>query len=115
MDSKVWKEGSFSVSKSLLIENLTVGTVTCEISLPGTSYREVRRRKVPNVPIEFVYSSSGSSTFSNNFQQSIVNCLKLFIFIYFTQVYICFIRCEYDIFINYQCLQLSSYTTSIMS
>ena len=94
MDSKVWKEGSFSVSKSLLIENLTEGTVTCEISLPGTSYREVRRRKVPNVPIEFVYSSSGGSTFSNNFQQSIVNCLNLIIFTYFTQVYICFIRCE---------------------
>ena len=88
MDSKVWKEGSFSVSKSLLIENLTVGTVTCEISLPGTSYREVRRRKVPNVPIEFIYSSSGGSKFSNNFQLSIVNCVNLIIFTrYFTQIY----------------------------
>ena len=88
MDSKVWKEGSFSVSKSLLIENLTVGTVTCEISLPGTSYREVRRRKVPNVPIEFICSSSGGSTFSNNFQKCIVNCVNLIIFTrYFTQIY----------------------------
>ena len=82
MDSKVWKEGSFSVSKSLLIENLTEGTVTCEISLPGTSYREVRRRKVPNLPIEFIYSSSGSML-SYNFQQSIVNCLYLIICTYF--------------------------------
>ena len=85
MDSKVWKEGSFSVSKSLLIENLTEGTVTCEISLPGTSYKEVRRRKVPNVPIEFIYSSSGS-TFSYNFQRTIVNSLYLIICTYFAQL-----------------------------
>ena len=87
MVSKVWKEGSFSVSKSLLIENLTVGTVTCEISLPGTSYREVRRRKVPNVPIEFIYSSSGGSTFLNNFQLSYCLNLNLILCTYVTQIY----------------------------
>merc|ERR1712018_231145 len=32
--------------------------ITCEITLPGTSYREVRWRKIPKLPMEFTSTSA---------------------------------------------------------
>ena len=57
-DSLVWKQGSFFRSKSLMIDNIKEGMITCEITLPGTSYKEVRWRKIPKLPIEFTSTSA---------------------------------------------------------
>ena len=52
--------GSFSASKSLLIDAIFLheGTIYCEITLPSTTYKEIRWRKVPKLPMEFINSTA---------------------------------------------------------
>ena len=44
-----------------MIDNIKEGMITCEITLPGTSYKEVRWRKIPKLPMEFIATAKATS------------------------------------------------------